>query len=384
MGVLAGTMLLFSPQARAALFPDGFENESTISNFWTKTGPGSVTLTNSLAHSGTTSADIAVSSTFPWNAGISHSFGSEVTGSASVFMYSNLTGSGSSADLAITRANGDTANIQALGTGGFQARVCTGAGQTPLCENGVFASGADVKWHQFEIDTDEHGITIKLDGIALVNDPSIDAFQQVSVGVWGSPSGSADFDDFLAVATPVVTDSFENESTIGNFWTKTGPGSVTLTKSIAHSGTQSADLAVSSSSPWSVTISHNFGSEVTGAVSVFVHGNLTGSSSSADLAITRANGDVANIQQLGTGGFQARVCTGNHKTSLCGTGVFFTGANLTWHQFEIDTDQNGITIKLDGVAMVTDPSIAAFQQVSVGVWGSPSGSADFDDFQAVL
>src|SRR5436190_129719 len=80
-------------------------------------------------------------------------------------------------------------------------------------------------------------------------------------------------------------------------------GPAVLSSSQAHSGGKSAQLSNVS------TLAHDFGSDQTGSVSVWMYSEL-GSASSGDLQIIKSNSDWANIQQLGTGGFQARICAG--------------------------------------------------------------------------
>jgi len=102
--------------------------------------------------------------------------------------------------------------------------------------------------------------------------------------------------------------------------------------------------------------------------------------SPADLQILRTNGDGANIQQLDTGGFQARVSVGGTQS-----GAFFGGSGAAWHLFEIRTNPNGVAVLLDGVTVLTDPAITTFRSVTMNVWDSPAGaSAYFDDFVAIF
>jgi RHS repeat-associated protein len=173
-------------------------------------------------------------------------------------------------------------------------------------------------------------------------------------------------------------DSFEGDLSA---WIVTGPGTATITNSVAHTGSKSVQLATSSTFPWSVYLAHDFGSQQTGAVSVYLH-SQTNSNASADLAIFQDNGGWVNIQQLGNGDFNTRVCaTPSSPASICTTGVSVKASNLFWHQLEIDTTANGVTVKLDGNTILTNPSITRFRVANLDVWGAPSaGSAFFDDF----
>jgi hypothetical protein len=196
-----GLAFWLAPEATANTFTDGFEGDLS---FWTVTGPGTAILTNAIAHTGSHSAQLTTSSTFPWSVSLSHDFGSQETGSVSVYVRSQLS-SGASADLEIFQNNGGWANIQQLGTGGFQTRVCSSpSSSAPLCQSGVFFSGSNLNWHQFEIGTGSNGVTVKLDGITAVTDPSITGFRAVNLDVWGAPSaGSAYYDDFTAITAVV-------------------------------------------------------------------------------------------------------------------------------------------------------------------------------------
>jgi len=112
--------------------------------------------------------------------------------------------SGASADLEIGTGNGGGANIQQLGSGGFQSRICSAQGSTALlCTNGVFVSGANVFWHHLEIITGTAGVMVKLDDVIIASDPAVTNFKTLALTVWGAPSaGSAFFDDFEATLTP--------------------------------------------------------------------------------------------------------------------------------------------------------------------------------------
>jgi hypothetical protein len=174
----------------------------------------------------------------------------------------------------------------------------------------------------------------------------------------------------------VISDGYE-APTISSFWRQTGPGRVAISSAAAHSGFTSVQLTTSSTYPWNASLEHNFGVDQAGYVGIWVHSGLC-CGASADLSITKANGDWANIQQLDTGGFQTRVSVNGVQT-----GKFVSGSSAAWHLFEIQTGPSGVTVKLDGTAVLTDPSITSLQFVSINVWGSPSGAtAYYDDFVA--
>lgn len=132
--------------------------------------------------------------------------------------------------------------------------------------------------------------------------------------------------------------------------------------------------------PWSVAATHDFGFEVAGTVSIWVLNQGLCCSESADIEIHRSNGDWASIQQFDNGGFQARLQVGTGPESDVYLGATFSG----WHLFQIRADSTGVTIALDGNTVLTNPSITAFRNVGLNVWGGPGGTAYFDDFSVTL
>jgi len=179
------------------------------------------------------------------------------------------------------------------------------------------------------------------------------------------------------------TDSFEGAS-FDLSWNRTGPGLKTIDNTVSRTGGQSARLATSSTYPWNAYLSQYFPSEYPGSVSVFVHAALT--SASADLQIHLDNGGWANLQQLPNGEFWARICpVASSSSPLCLTGVFVEAPTLFWHKFEIVAAAKGITVKLDGSAIATDPSITRFRSFGFEVWGAPDGGmAYYDDLTVAV
>ena len=184
------------------------------------------------------------------------------------------------------------------------------------------------------------------------------------------------------------SDGFEG-AFLSPVWTVIGPGTAVLTNNYAHSGVQSLQTSTSSSYPYSVQLIHDFGLDVTGSVSVYLH-NALPYGAATDLEIRLANGGWANIEAgvnfPGGNSFQSRVCSTPSDTApLCTTGLFFNGSAPFWHKLEIDAGSSGVTVKLDNAIVVTDPSITTFRAVSLDTWSAPSaGSAYYDDFSATV
>ena len=199
--------LFVAPLSRATTVFDGFEG-SSLSPFWSVTGPGSATLTNTIAFQGSQSVLLSTSPTFPWSVTLSHDFGSEQAGSASVYVANEICCS--AADIQVFESDGDWVNIQYNSlTGTFQSRVSIGGVQS-----GVFFAGSSEVWHFFQIDAGTGGVTVELDGHTVFTNPSITGFRSVALDVWGAPTGSANFDNFTATTTPEPATAFQVAGTL--------------------------------------------------------------------------------------------------------------------------------------------------------------------------
>lgn len=181
-------------------------------------------------------------------------------------------------------------------------------------------------------------------------------------------------------ATTTATDGFEGGS-LNSFWSlEPGPGMVTLTTDAAHSGSQSLKIGASSTYPWYGGVIHDFGSEQFGSVSVYVQTGVLCCGSAAALSIqNNAGGAIASLQRTSDGGLVARFWPPG-SSELPGTPV--SGPLTGWHQLEVDSTPGGVTMKLDGTTVFTNPSVAKFRFVILDVWGGPGGSEYFDDFSA--
>jgi hypothetical protein len=104
--VLLFAFIFVAPEVRAQTFTDGFEGAS-ISSLWTASGPGSATLTNSIAHSGSQSLQLSASPSYPYQVNVIHDFGSDKPGSASVWIQGQQLCCGSADALTISNTAGD-------------------------------------------------------------------------------------------------------------------------------------------------------------------------------------------------------------------------------------------------------------------------------------
>ena len=191
----------------AATFTDGFEG-SSINPFWTASGPGTKILTNSMAFSGSQSLQLTASSNSPWDADLTHDFGSVQSGSVSVYAYTGVLGS--AAGLQIDDATYTwSAVLQRDATGGFIARVNHGTSESD------FSFAGSPGWHELEIDVNQSGVTFKFDGTAIFSNPSVTGFRYVDLQVWGASIGSEYFDSFAATTNGATLPSITTTSLPG-------------------------------------------------------------------------------------------------------------------------------------------------------------------------
>ena len=187
-----------------------------------------------------------------------------------------------------------------------------------------------------------------------------------------------------AMADPITyTDGFEGAS-LSSFWTPLGPGSATLTTAAAHSGSQSLYIATSSTYPWYLDLFHDFGSEQTGSVSVYVKSGLLCCGSAADLEADETglySGAFASIQRTTDIGFVGRPAPpGSPEIPGIVPGIPLSATG--WDHLELDINASGTTMMINGVVFYTNPLVTEFQYVSLDVWGSPGDSEYYDDFSA--
>ena len=174
-------------------------------------------------------------------------------------------------------------------------------------------------------------------------------------------------------AATLYTDNFE-ASSINPFWTLSGPGSATLTGSAAQSGSQGLQLTASASFPWNITLSHDFGSDLSGAVAVYLQVPQCCGFSAA-LSLFAGNGDWVNLERVNNGATGARISVAGQQSV---NPVSFSGN--PWQLLEIGADSSGVIARLNGATVLIDPRITNLRSVELTLWGGPTGTAYFDDF----
>jgi hypothetical protein len=173
---------------------DGFEGAS-IDPFWTVTGPGSTSVSNAVAHSGSQSLKLTASPTFSYAAQAWHDFGLQVSGSVSVWIQGQQLCCGSAMGLQIQNdLTSWLAVLQQSGNNNCNSCFVARVNGSPEVDYTFTASPSD--WHLFEISTSPSGITFKFDGATIFTHPSVTSFRIVNMAVWAGPGGTAFADDF--------------------------------------------------------------------------------------------------------------------------------------------------------------------------------------------
>jgi|SRR5579871_119748 len=178
----------------------------------------------------------------------------------------------------------------------------------------------------------------------------------------------------LSARADSFTDGFEGSS-IDPFWTLTGPGTATLTNTMAHSGAQSVELTASTSFPWAINMVHDFGSDQTGSVSVWIQGESLCCDSGAALELDNKTG-FASFMQSGNINDPTNIAVRVNGPDVAD---FHTSAS-DWHHYEIDVAPTGVTFTFDGSTVLTDHAFTKFQSLELTVFGGPGGTAFMDDF----
>jgi RHS repeat-associated protein len=213
---------------------DGFEG-AYLSPYWTAFGPGTATLTNSVAHSGNQSLLLTISPAYPFYTQLRHDFVSQQFGSVSVWVKSGVVCCGSGAALAVANNGGPNdlsfGIIERTPSGGFLIRfIPPGSGEQDIPIN--TPNPAD--WHQLEIVSSSTGLSFKFDGSVVFTSPLVLGFRYVWLSAWAGSGGSEYFDDFSTniadtQLTGTVTDAQPTGSTISTSWSvDTGPGIVSF------------------------------------------------------------------------------------------------------------------------------------------------------------
>ena len=179
-----------------------------------------------------------------------------------------------------------------------------------------------------------------------------------------------------AARAGTIFGGFEGAS-ISPFWTVVGPGTVTLSNAVAFAGTQSVEIV--SNFPQLDELTHDFGTDWQGSVSVYVQGASMCCGAQAGLQIEDGSQNwLAVLEQTTPTNFIARVQPGGNPPE---SDFPFT-SSAGWHLFEVDVDNSGLTMKFDGSAVLSQPSVTSFQILDLTVWGGTGATAYFDNFSA--
>ena len=182
----------------------------------------------------------------------------------------------------------------------------------------------------------------------------------------------------------VPFDEFESNS-INSFWTAFGPGTVRLSNTLAHSGTQSLLVTESASAPYYAWLRHDLGSQQFGSVSVYFHSGVVCCGSNSFLSIGNDGG--AGAEEAGI----LQDSTGNYELFFAPPGMAVQSVSLGslslagWHLLDIDAEPSGTTFKVDNSVVYSNPTSITFQYIFIGTEaGSGGGSAYFDDFRTSI
>jgi len=182
----------------------------------------------------------------------------------------------------------------------------------------------------------------------------------------------------------VPFDEFESNS-VSPFWTAFGPGTVNLTNTLAHSGTQSLLTTESASAPYYAWLRHDFGGQQFGSVSVYFHSGVFCCGSNSFLSIGNEGGtgaEEAGILQDSAGNYSLFFIPPGTAGQFVSLGSF---SQTDWHLLEIDAEASGTIFKVDNSLVYSNPTPISFQYVFIGTEaGSGGGSAYFDDFRTSI
>ena len=152
-----------------------------------------------------------------------------------------------------------------------------------------------------------------------------------------------------------IIDGFEAPA-ISPIWTASGPGTETLTNTVSHSGSQSVFFQVSPTFPWFAQLTHDFGSEVFGSVSVFMVRPIGPSSSAGAIEIDDLGTDLADIQQTPGGSYIARVRPGPSETDFTFTGSSPNSSNCWRSIRRLRASRSGLTVRSSPPIRRSQPS----------------------------
>jgi hypothetical protein len=178
-----------------------------------------------------------------------------------------------------------------------------------------------------------------------------------------------------ATYAPTFFDGFEAPG-FSSYWAVSGVGSAAPSNLSAFAGAQSAHLQVSSSFPWFVTMTHDYGTSLDGVISVYLERPGGSSSSAAALEISDSTGFLAGFQQTNTNSYVVRLHPGPGETDFSFTDPFPNA----WHRLDFEVAPSGFTARFDGVIKASDATITSFSSLDLTNWGGPTGDAFFDNF----
>lgn len=201
---IAGLILLINwaaPTHATSIYTDSFEGTS-FDPYWTVIGPGSATITNTTAHTGSQSVQLTLGGGFPYHAMLSHDYGGEVQGSFSVYMQLGPC-CGYGAAMELHSGNGDWVDLERVILGTTDARTSIGGVQTvyPV----TFSPST---WQLLQVDLSSSGAVVHLNGDYVMTEPGLTSIRTVYLDVWAGPSGTAWFDDYSATASPEPATGF--------------------------------------------------------------------------------------------------------------------------------------------------------------------------------
>jgi probable HAF family extracellular repeat protein len=177
-------------------FSDGFEG-ATLNSFWTIYN-GSADPAATYARTGDQSMQVQ------WNSNVQHAFGSQHTGTLSVWVLGSQLSGGAAAAIEVLPYLGDVIPGEpyrwvALVVGGGQGSFRQSSGGPYTVTN----FPADLtQWHHLEVQVDASGATARFDGAIVGSEPSVTSFGAINLTVWGGGgSGPAYYDDFSVSAS---------------------------------------------------------------------------------------------------------------------------------------------------------------------------------------
>jgi Collagen triple helix repeat (20 copies) len=201
-----------------------------------------------------------------------------------------------------------------------------------------------------------------------------------------------------ATAAPSgYTDSFEGAS-INSYWTRMQQnGSIALSATHAHSGTQSAMFASSSGGQRQIQLTHSLGTPEKGTFSIWFYDVAPGQETLYEQLVL-SNASKGTYAEIGTMDFDANcymvaLVSSNNvlgPNRQCGIYPQTTTTNVKrtagWHLLEILVGTDATSFSIDGLQAFSASGDYSFDTVTIsmsGPPGRPDTIAFFDDFAYV-